>query len=100
MEEQFEKWWDNNDDPDAPHISRKELARAAFMDGSESMDERRKQVVIGASKLAQAARRHAALECVEIVDNAVRVHRWGKDGSCGINTAIKSKIREIFGLEI
>lgn len=96
----FEKWWDDNDDPDATPIGMRQLAEAAFKAGEESMDIRRRQVVIGASKLAQEARKEASAECTEIVDDVVRGHRWGNDGSCGINTSIKSEIKERFGLEI
>jgi hypothetical protein len=46
------------------------------------------------------AKKEAVGDCMEIVDDIVQGHRWGNDGSCGVNTAIKSEIKEKFGLEI
>jgi hypothetical protein len=36
MEQEFEAWWDENDDPDGPYITHSQVARAAFIAGCEA----------------------------------------------------------------
>ena len=59
--------------------------------------ERERTSTLGSFTYQQAkasGRREGMEEACDIVDDVVQDHRWGNDGSCGINTAIKDALRK------